>query len=288
MKSPTRTTAEQPRRLRRPRRLLLAAALLAAATMLAPQGIGGPASAKPTQSAEPRPTIVLVHGDFADASSWNDVTERLQRQGYNVVAPPNLLRGLSTDAPYLASFLQTIPGPIVLVAHSYGGFIATNAAAGNPNVRALVYVDAAIPAEGETMTDLTHDSCVQLPALNLVPIPGGDLDLYLRFDPNGPYEGFTSCFANGVPQAEATLLWAGQRPASAAQFTEASGPPAWQTIPSWSVVGIFDNVFPVDLQLEMSTRAGAQITQVKAGHLSMITRPDVVTGVIQTAIDSTG
>jgi len=108
----------------------------------------------------PRPTIVLVHGDWADGSSWNGVIGRLQRRGFTVVAPPNPLRGPTSDAAYIASFLQSIPGPIVLVAHSYGGFVITNAATGNPNVKALVYIDAFIPDVGQTFVDLAGDSCV--------------------------------------------------------------------------------------------------------------------------------
>jgi pimeloyl-ACP methyl ester carboxylesterase len=112
---------------------------------------------------------VLVHGDWADASSWNAVIERLQRRGFTVVAPSNPLRGPTSDAAYLASFLETISGPTVLVAHSYGGFVATNAATGNDNVQALVYVDAFVPDEGQTLAELTVDSCVGFDALNLVP-----------------------------------------------------------------------------------------------------------------------
>src|SRR5262245_20203100 len=127
------------------RRFITAAALIAVASLLAPLGVGGLASAKPGDKPEPKPTIVLLHGDWADASSWNGVLERLQQKHFNVVAPPNPLRGPTSDAAYVAAFLQSITGPIVLVAHSYGGFVATNAAAGNTNVKALVYIDAFIP-----------------------------------------------------------------------------------------------------------------------------------------------
>jgi pimeloyl-ACP methyl ester carboxylesterase len=112
------------------------------------------ATAAQTAAAQPKPTIVLVHGAWADASSWNRVTKRLQRQGYSVMALANPLRGMTSDSAYIASILATIPGPIVLVAHSYGGAVITNAATGNPNVKALVYVAALIPDEGETGSDL--------------------------------------------------------------------------------------------------------------------------------------
>jgi pimeloyl-ACP methyl ester carboxylesterase len=136
--------------------------------LLVPLGLGGPTSAKPSQPDGPRPTIVLVHGDWADASSWSAVIERLQRRGNTVVAPPNPLRGPTSEAAYLDSFLQTIPGPIVLVAHSYGGFVAANAGTGNDNITALVYVDAFIPDAGQTLLKLAEDSC--LPARQTAPL----------------------------------------------------------------------------------------------------------------------
>jgi pimeloyl-ACP methyl ester carboxylesterase len=205
-----------------------------------------------------------------------------------VVAPPNLLRGPATDAPYLASYLKSVPGPIVLVAHSYGGFVATNAATGNDNVKALVYIDAFAPDEGETAGELVArgHSCVDESALNLVPYDGG-VDLYLRWEANPPYPGFIECFANGVDRKEAAVLAAVQRPAAPAQFTEPSGPPAWKRIPSWSLIGTLDNVIPLALQEEMSSRAGAHITRVRAGHLTPITRPADVTKVILSAVDAT-
>jgi pimeloyl-ACP methyl ester carboxylesterase len=235
-----------------------------------------------------KPTIVLVHGDWADASSWTGVIKRLQRKGFTVVAPPNLLRGPATDAPYLASYLKSISGPIVLVAHSYGGFVATNAATGNPNVKALVYIDAFMPDEGETAGDLVKrgGSCVDDSALEVVPYDGG-ADLYLRWNANPPYPGFTECFANGVDRDEAVLLAATQRPAAPAQFTEASGPPAWKTIPSWALIGTQDHVIPLGLQEEMAHRAGAHITKIRAGHLSLITNPSEVTKVILSAVAAT-
>jgi pimeloyl-ACP methyl ester carboxylesterase len=247
---------------------------------------GGNAAATLEANSDSRPTIVLVHGDFADASSWNEVIAPLQNRGFNVVAPPNTLRGPSQDAPYLASYLQTIPGPIVLVAHSYGGFVITNAATGNPNVKALVYVDAFAPDQGERIIDILTGSCVDDSAVNQVPFDGG-VDLYLRWEANPPYEGFRECFANGVGERTARLLFAGQRPAAVQQFSDPSGPPAWETIPSWSLIGTLDNVIPPDLQEEMSERAGADITRVRAGHLTPITRPRHVLRVILTAVEAT-
>jgi pimeloyl-ACP methyl ester carboxylesterase len=270
---------------RLPRRILVMSAAFALVALLA-LGAGGAAGA---ESQRPRPTIVLVHGDWADASSWNAVIERLQDRGFTVVAPPNLLRGPSQDAPYLASYLQTIPGPIVLVAHSYGGFVITNAATGNPNVKALVYIDSFAPDENETAFDLVGgtSSCVLADgAFHQVPIAGG-VDLYLNWEADPPYAGFLGCFANGVDEETARLLHATQRPAAAAQFSDPSGPPAWKTIPSWALLGTQDNVIPPALQEEMYGRAGAQVTRVKAGHLSLITRPGAVVRVILSAVKAT-
>jgi pimeloyl-ACP methyl ester carboxylesterase len=269
------------------RRALLIALVLALVALFS-LGAGGPAGAKSQADRSPRPTIVLVHGDFADGSSWTSVIERLQDRGFAVVAPPNLLRGPATDAAYLASYLRTVSGPIVLVAHSYGGFVTTNAATGNPNVKALVYIDSFMPDEGETAGALAAGagSCVDESALNAVPFDGG-VDLYLRWEANPPYPGFIDCFANGVRPRKARVLAAVQRPADAAQFTVPSGPPAWKTIPSWSLIGTLDNVIPRALQEEMSSRAGARISRVRAGHLTPITRPAAVTKVIRSAIHAT-
>jgi pimeloyl-ACP methyl ester carboxylesterase len=264
-------------------------ALFVSLLALVALGAGASAGAGSRGDGGARPTIVLVHGDWADASSWNSVIDRLQRRGYTVVAPPILLRGPDADAPYLARYLESIAGPIVLVAHSYGGFVATNAATGNDDVKALVYIDAFAPDEGETAGELVArgHSCVGNDALELVPYDGG-VDLYLRWEPNASYPGFMGCFANGVDRKEAAVLAAGQRPAAPAQFAEPSGPPAWKTIPSWSLIGTQDHVIPLALQEEMSRRAGAHITRLKAGHLSLVTHPGDVTKVILAAVDATG
>jgi pimeloyl-ACP methyl ester carboxylesterase len=236
-------------------------------------------------------TIVLVHGAWADSSSWNGVISRLQADGYKVWAVPNPLRGPSSDAAYVASILNTIPGPIILVAHSYGGFVITNAATGNPNVKALVYIDGFAPDEGETGFQLlgmqpppgASLSCAAgdpATTFNTVPYPGaqnGDVDLYLK------PEVFPSCFANTIGAKQAAVLAASQRPITFSAGVEPSGPPAWKTIPSWYLVGTLDNVIPPYLQLFMAERANAQIVQVKAPHPSMITDPQDVTKLIKRA-----
>src|SRR5215469_1402582 len=163
------------------RRLILTVSSVLALIALLWIGDAGAGAATRQTSSAPRPTIVLVHGDWADASSWNAVIQPLQGRGFTVVAPPNTLRGPSQDSPYLASYLKTIPGPIVLVAHSYGGFVITNAATGIANVKALVYIDSFAPDQNETALDLLGgtNSCVaDNHAFNFVPFSGG-LDVYL-------------------------------------------------------------------------------------------------------------
>ncbi|KUN03608.1 hypothetical protein AQI95_23020 [Streptomyces yokosukanensis] len=239
--------------------------------------------------------MVLVHGAWADASSWNAVIARLQHAGYTVYAPPNPLRGVSYDAQTLASFVATLPGPVVLVGHSYGGMVITDAAAKSANVKALVYDDAYIPDEGETVFQINAarpGSCVTAEPstfLNLVPYPkgpSGDVDAYLKWAPNGAYKGFQDCFANGVPAAQARLLAAGQRPFAVSAGSEPSGAPAWKSLPSWAVVGTQDHVIPPAEQRAMAERAHAHMTEVPAGHLSLVTRPDVVTRVITEAAEA--
>jgi pimeloyl-ACP methyl ester carboxylesterase len=245
-----------------------------------------------------KPTIVLVHGAWADGSSWSNVISKLQSEGYTVVAPPNPLRGVSEDSAYLANYLQTISGPIVLVGHSYGGAVITNAAYGNPNVKALVYVDAFIPAQGEDVLSLASakpGSCLSgggdpTKVFNFVPFPGapaGDFDLYLKPNATAPYPGFAACFANDLPASQAATLAAVQRPLTLFGAAEKSGPAAWGTIPSWAVVGTIDNVIPPAELLFMAQRANAHITTIRASHLSMISQPDVVTHVIEAAAHAT-
>ena len=272
----------------RRRRTLLLTSVLAAVAVVLPVGAGRPASADPARGHDPRPTIVLVHGDWADSSSWSRVIERLQHRRFSVVAPPNPLRGPASDAADLAAFLQTVPGPIVLVGHSYGGFVISNAATGNTNVKALVYIDAFIPDTGQRLVDLTAGSCLDpATAFNAVPLGTGVVDLYLRTEANPPYTGFARCFANGVDRSTSAVLAAVQRPAALNQLAEPSGPPAWATIPSWSLIGTVDRVITPDQQRAMSSRAGAHIATVDAGHLALVSRPDAVTKIILAAVNAT-
>jgi pimeloyl-ACP methyl ester carboxylesterase len=246
-----------------------------------------------------RPTIVLVHGGWANASSWDRVIPKLQREGFTVDAPPNPLLGLASDSAFLTSYLSTISGPIILVGHSYGGAVITNAATGNPNVKALVYVDAFQPASGESLEQLTFakpGSCLTgggnlSNVANFVTnpsLPPGDPDLYLKIAPGTDYAGFDTCFATLVPPREAAVLSSVQVPFPLDAFTAPSGTPAWLTTPSWAVIGTYDQAIPPAELTFMAQRAHSRITYVRAGHLSMITQPRTVANVITEAARTEG
>ena len=289
-------------RLTRPRLIILAAVLAIAGLLATVTGLTGSAHAATARATRagaaswtsgPKPVIVLEHGAWADGSSWDQVVANLQADGYTVYVPPNPLRGVSYDSAYLNDFLThntNLAGkPVVLVGHSYGGFAITNAATGNPNVKALVYDDAYIPAQGDTLLGLTSakpGSCLD-PAKNPfdgASYPGGptgDFDLYVK------QSVFPGCFANGLPPAEAAALAATQRPLAYSVLNEPSGVPAWQTIPSWDVIGTADHVLPPAEQLAMAQQAHAHITQINAPHLSMISNPGTVTRVIEQAARAT-
>jgi pimeloyl-ACP methyl ester carboxylesterase len=279
------TRVAQPGRLR----LIIAAVIVAMAGLAIP--LSQIASARIAEAAVagdgPKPSIVLVHGAWADTSSWDGVIQRLQADGYTVYALPNPLRGLPDDTAYLADFLHTISGPIVLVGHSYGGTVITNAATGDPQVKALVYVDAFAPAQGQTIAQLLAaypGSCAVPANLNVVPFPGapsGVADAYIK------QSVFPSCMANGLPATQARVLAATQRPIATIALTQESGVPAWQTIPSWAVVGTADHAIPLALQLAMANTAHAHITTVDAPHLAMISDPGTVTNVILHAVRAT-
>ena len=242
-----------------------------------------------SSAAAAKPTIVLVHGAWADSSSWNGVIERLQALGYTVDAPPNPLSGGPSDSAYLSDFLSTISGPIILVGHSYGGFVITNAATGNPQVKALVYDDAFIPAAGDTPESLSTampGSCLSPTALNFVPYPGaptGDAEAYVN------QSVFPGCFANGLPARAGAALAAEQQPPVASILSDTlTTTPAWQTIPSWDIIGTADHVIPPAEQVVMAKRAGSHVTEIKAPHLSMISDPGAVTAVILSAARTVG
>lgn len=238
-----------------------------------------------------KPSVVLVHGAWADTSSWSSVIKHLEDESFTVYAFANPLRGLATDSAYLASFLSTISGPIILVGHSYGGAVITNAATGNSNVKALIYVDAFAPDQGESLGSLSSvppppgqpTSCLSgepTQIFSFVPLPNNDVDLYVK------QSLFPSCFANDLSPEQGAVLAATQRPLAFSSFGEKSGLPAWKTIPSWYLVGTIDNVIPPFAQLFMAQRINAHITQVRGSHLVMISHPEAVVDLIQQATES--
>jgi pimeloyl-ACP methyl ester carboxylesterase len=233
-----------------------------------------------------KPTVVLVHGAWADASSWNGVIKALTADGYPVAAPPNPLRGVASDAASIAAFLKTIPGPVILVGHSYGGTVISAASAGNSKIKALVFVDAFVPEGGESCLSLL--STAPPPPKDLfVPVPfatasGGDADLYLA----PKYYG--AVFASDVPAPIASVMAITQRPIANSALSEKS-PEAegWKTIPSWYVVGDLDNVLPPKIQLFMANRAKAHISHVHGAHPSMIEHPGATVDAIVAAATAT-
>jgi pimeloyl-ACP methyl ester carboxylesterase len=234
-----------------------------------------------------KPTIVLVHGAWADASSWNPVASALRSQGHDVLAPPNLLRGPAGDAAYISSFLaQRTSGPVVLVGHSYGGFVITNAATGGGDVKALVYVDAFIPDEGEFVFQILGGSGSALD----VPDPTTVLDIVgYPNAPEGDAEAFLKpatvhdSFAQDLPEADRWLIVAGQRPITLGANTTPSVTAAWKSLPSWAVIGTEDKVIPPATQRAQAERAGAKTTEVAGSHVSMVSHPQVAIDTILAA-----
>jgi pimeloyl-ACP methyl ester carboxylesterase len=229
-------------------------------------------------------TVVLVHGAFADASGWNGVVERLLAADMEVAAPANPLRGIAHDSAYIASFLEQIPGPVLAVGHSYGGAVISNAAAGAENVVGLVFVAAFAPQEGERLGEVASTSKDSVLTTALVPLQyptGDDAETAVEFaiDP----AKFRDAFAADLPAAQTAVMAATQRPVAELAFSEPSGPPAWESRPSWSVVATGDKAAGTDLVRSMAERAGATITEAEGSHVIMVSQPDVVAEVILTA-----
>ncbi|MEV6736523.1 alpha/beta hydrolase [Streptomyces sp. NPDC051104] len=233
-----------------------------------------------------KPTIVLVHGAFADASSWNGVIQRLERRGYTVMAPANPLRGLYSDSAYLASVLKSIKGPVVLAGHSYGGAVISTAAAGNPQVKSLVYISALMPDVGESGMSLSARFPSALgTATTSVPYRAGDVsgtDLYLKRDKVHPV--FAAC----LPASEANLLAVTQRPAAGTAFSEKAQVAAWKDIPSWALVGRQDMAISPDQERFEAKRARSHTVEIDTCHVSLIARPDAVADLILQAATATG
>jgi pimeloyl-ACP methyl ester carboxylesterase len=233
------------------------------------------------------PTVVLVHGAFADAGSWAPVTERLVSAGVPVMAIVNPLRGLKSDAAYAASAISQIPGPVLAVGHSYGGAVITNAVPETDNVVGLVYVAAFAPDEGEPLADIigrSEDSDLQTAILERqFPIgEGPETAVELIIDP----ARFRDVFTADLPQLESDVYGLSQRPIAASAFAEKTGHPAWKNLPSWAAVGTADKAAGSDVVRSMAQRAGASITEIEGSHVIMISQPDAVTKVILTALRS--
>lgn len=265
----------------------ITAALLATG-LVATLAVSAPAAFAHRPSA-PKPTVVLVHGAFADASSWYEVTERLLDRGYPVVAPSNPLRGLDTDVQYLRDVLASVEGPIVLVGHSYGGFVVTNAATGDPDVKALVYVAAFAPDAGESVGSISQSA----PGSLLTP---DRLSVHAYTGPDGEvhHEGtiavssYREVFAADVSRKDAHVYAVSQKPTDLSILEAASGEPAWRTIPTWTVVATQDQVIPPAAQRVMAERADARVVEVRASHSVALSKPRDVVAVIERAARAAG
>ncbi|WP_049733538.1 alpha/beta fold hydrolase [Rhizobium ecuadorense] len=249
----------------------------AAVVALAGALLSGTAVAEPA-----KPTVVLVHGAFADSSSWNGVVEILRKDGFPIVAAANPLRGVSNDAAYVSDVVASIAGPVVLVGHSYGGQVISTAANGHDNVKSLVYVAAFAPDTGESVADLagkfpggTLGAALAAP----VKLSGGGVDLYID------QAKFHDQFASDVPAEQAALMAAAQRPVTDAALNEKSGEPAWKKLPSWFVYGTDDKNIPAAALGFMAERAGSKRTVVVEGasHVVMVSQPQKVADLIEEA-----
>lgn len=272
----------EPRSLPKQRRLTTV--LIAALTVI----LSGALLSAPAQAApQVKPTIVLVHGAWADASSFDAVTEQLIDRGFKVSVFDNPLRGVAYDVAALADFLDEVSGPTILVGHSYGGSLVT-AVGTEPQVRGIVYLNAFMPERGESLVDQIVGAALPevnplLEQLEQTGGPGLETEISL------PREVFNTAFANGLPPAQQDAMFAAQRPITIAGFTEKmTDTPAWRVRPTWYVAGVEDLAVPYPVQLRLAHRAGARITTVHTGHASMVAQPDAVTGVIVAAADATG
>jgi len=249
--------------------------ILAATTILATSATAAPAPA-------PKPTIVLVHGAFADSSSWNGVVAELTRDGYPVVAAANPLRGPASDAAYVASIVKSIGGPVVLVGHSYGGTVITEAAVGTANVTGLIFVSAFAPEVGESSFELAGKfpgSVLNGVLAKPVTTPDGHHDLYIRTDQ------FAAAFAGDLPVAPAQIAAFAQRPLTLEAGTEKVTAAAWKTRPSWYIYGEKDLAIPPAAMAFMAARVHARKVEIVPGasHVVMISHPHEVARLIEEA-----
>jgi pimeloyl-ACP methyl ester carboxylesterase len=235
-----------------------------------------------------KPTIVLVHGAFADSSSWNGVVDKLQSHGYSVVAASNPLRGLAEDSDYVRQLVASIDGPVVLAGHSYGGSVVSNAALGLDNVKALVFVAAFLPDEGESAVTLAGKFPGSTLGETLRPVPitrpdGSQVaDLYIE------QSRFHQQFAADVPAETAAIMAATQRPVAEAALAESASAPAWKHVPSWVLVATEDRNIPAQAQTFMAERAQATMVTVAASHAVSVSRPGEVARLINEAAQAVG
>ncbi|MET8773273.1 alpha/beta hydrolase [Streptomyces sp. NPDC004658] len=234
------------------------------------------------------PTVVLVHGAFADAASWSGVIEELQSHGIPVIAPPNPLRGLASDAAYVASVASQIDGPVVLVGHSYGGALITVAGV-TENVVGLVYVAAYVLEEGESLGELQGRFPLSPLVSNLkqwtYPVPGAEPAVEVTI----AEDAFPSVFAADVPAEVTKVLAAAQRPLAAAAFEETASAAAWKTKPSWALVADADNAINPEVERFGAKRAGATIVELEgASHAVAVSQPKAVAELIRDAVRATG
>ncbi|MER5890545.1 alpha/beta hydrolase [Streptomyces sp. NPDC001941] len=260
-----------------------AAASALAACALSPTAAAAPDTGD-AASHRDRPTVVLVHGAFADASGWNATTARLRHEGYPVVAVANPLRGLDYDAAYVAGVLKSVKGPKIVVGHSYGGAVITNAAAEVPDVKALVYIAAFVPDRGESLGALIEGH----PDPTVPPLPQRTIS-YTRPDATTGTdvfldpERFRAAFAADVPVSDAAVMAASQRPIAVEAFGQPTRRTAWKTLPSWALVATQDQAIGPALERFMARRAGARITEVRGSHAVMVSHPGAVTRLIEQA-----
>jgi pimeloyl-ACP methyl ester carboxylesterase len=272
-------------RTTRKRVAVLGATVGVAALALA--SVTSASAAQGPHKGEHKPTVVLVHGAFADSSSWNGVVKRLQNEGYPVIAPANPLRGLASDADYVHSVIDSVKGPVVLVGHSYGGSVISEAAVNDPQVKALVYIAAFMPDKGESALELSnkYPGSTLGPTLNHVPFPLPDgttgTDLYIKPDK------FHDQFAADVPRRVTDLMAATQRPVAASALEEKATAPAWKAIPSYSLIATRDRNIPPAAQRFMARRAHARTVEIKASHAVSVSHPDAVARIIEEAATRT-
>ncbi|HTU72773.1 MAG TPA: alpha/beta hydrolase [Trebonia sp.] len=263
-------------------------AFIGTAAALSPLSAASAATARPAGTGAAKPTIVLVHGGYADSSCWNQTLSYLQGWGYTTICGANPLRGIPTDAPYIASLLDSIAGPVVLVAHSMGGTVVTNAAAGKGNVKALVYIAAFVPDVGETQGELInkYPGSEVMAASVGVPYTKADgttgTDVYLSPAGQAP-------FCADISNDAFRLLQATQRPFDADSFTYPTTAAAWHTIPVWGLVAGRDKAIPPAAERWMYNRANARkVVEVPtSSHCAMLSHPRTVADLIHQAAEAT-